>query len=379
MSEPVRVALRSLNLSNFRNYESLSLRLGAGLVAFVGANGAGKTNLLEAVSLLTAGRGLRRAQLDDIIRKGGEGGFAVSARLEGPAGETRLGVGHGPQDTGRRVRIDGEDVRGSDRLLDYLRVLWLLPAMDGLFTGPAGDRRRFLDRLVLAVDPGHGRRVADLEKVLRARNRLLDEGGAAGFLDALEAQLAPLAISVSYARRETVSLLAARIIAQAELGLPFPQAGVVLSGAFEEEAEGLAAGDLEDRYREALAASRHRDRAAGRTLMGPHRSDLVVTHLAKDMPAAMASTGEQKALLIGLILAHADVTARTAGMTPLLLLDEVAAHLDPDRRRALFARLHDLSLQVLMTGTDPQLFADLPAGSMLLHVANAGVSEYGAG
>ncbi|MBC2857662.1 DNA replication/repair protein RecF [Stappia sp. 28M-7] len=376
MGEPVQVALSSLTLTDFRNYQQASVAFGARLVALVGDNGSGKTNLLEAVSLLTAGRGLRRAQLDDIRRQGAAAGWSVAARVEGAAGETRIGVGHAPGETGRRVRIDGADARSSEQLLDYMRVLWLLPAMDGLFTGPAGDRRRFLDRLVLAIDPGHGRRVADLEKTLRARNRLLEEGGSAAFLDAVEAQLAPLAVAVGFARRETVALLQARIRQQGDLGLPFPLAGVELAGEFERDCEGVPAYDIEDRYREQLAATRMRDRAAGRTLYGPHRSDLAVRHLAKDMPAALASTGEQKALLIGLVLAHAEVTSQTAGMTPVLLLDEVAAHLDPGRRKALFSRLSELGLQVLMTGTDSQLFVDLPAGSQILQVAQSTISPY---
>ena len=376
MGEPVRVALRNLTLTDFRNYAHASVALDARLIAFVGDNGAGKTNLLEAVSLLTAGRGLRRAPLGEIGRHGVATPWSVAARLDGAGGETRLGVGHGPGDPGRRIRIDGTDVRASDALLDHLRVLWLLPSMDGLFTGPASDRRRFLDRLVLAIDPGHGRRVADLEKTLRARNRLLDENASSGYLDAVEAQLAPLAVAVSLARRETVALLSTRVAAQGALGLPFPLAEIALTGAFETQASAVPAIDLEDRYLTMLSNARMRDRAAGRTLEGPHRSDLAVRHAAKDMPAALASTGEQKALLIGLVLAHAEVTAVTAGMTPVLLLDEVAAHLDPGRRRALFSRLSELGLQVLMTGTDPQLFVDLPMPHALMTVANGAILPY---
>ncbi len=371
MAEPSPVALSRLSLTDFRNYTSLSLEPGSRMVAFVGENGAGKTNLLEAISLLSAGRGLRRAQLADLVRRGAPSGFAISAIVDGPFGETRIGTGFTPGESGRKVRIDGEEARSSEALLDYLRVLWLLPAMDSLFSGPAGDRRRFLDRLVLAIDPGHGRRVAEFEKALRARNRLLEDGGTAAYLDALESQVAQLAIAVALARRETVQLLQSRLAAKDAADLPFPQAHIRLQGTFEDDAETMAAADLEDHYRLQLREGRARDRAAGRTLDGPHRSDLAVTHLAKAMPAAMASTGEQKGLLIGLVLAHAGLTASISGMTPVLLLDEVAAHLDPIRREALFERLDRLGGQVFMTGTDPLLFAHLPPSSRLLKVVES--------
>ncbi len=381
MAAPAEVALRRLTLTNFRNYQSASLSISARLVAFVGANGAGKTNLLEAISLLTAGRGLRRAALADLTRKlidppqpERNMSWALSAQVDSIVGETRIGTGHTPEG-GRKIRIDGADARSSEALLEYLRVLWLIPAMDGLFTGAAGDRRRFLDRLVLAIDPGHGRRVADLEKALRQRNRCLADNMDARVLDAIEAQVASLGVCVALARRESVALLQTRIAAQSGLGLPFPQAGVALEGSFEREADNFPASDLEDRFAGLLARNRGRDRAAGRTLEGPHRSDLVVTHLAKKMPAAMASTGEQKALLIGLVLAHAELAASVSGMTPILLLDEVAAHLDPERRAALFSRLDDLGLQVFMTGTDKALFVDLPQSAEIFTVSDNDVSS----
>ncbi|AXS38980.1 DNA replication/repair protein RecF [Breoghania sp. L-A4] len=373
MATPAPVALSRLQLTDFRNYRAASLDFDARLIAFVGDNGAGKTNLLEAISLLSAGRGLRRAQLSELTRRDASGGWSVSAVLQGMDGETRIGTGLAPGG-GRKVRINGADARSSESLLEYLRVLWLVPSMDGLFTGPAGDRRRFLDRLVLAVDPGHGRRVGDFEKALRGRNRLLENGGSGPYLDAVEAQIAALGVAVGVARRETVSLLRDLVGTRADDSDPFPRAAITLEGAFETLADSAAATDLEDRYRALLAQGRTRDRAAGRTLEGPHRSDPVVIHTAKAMPAGQASTGEQKALLIGLVLAHAELTARIARMTPVLLLDEVAAHLDPRRRQALFARLSALGLQVFMTGTDALLFADLPRDAQRFTVTEATIA-----
>ncbi|HSG95371.1 MAG TPA: DNA replication and repair protein RecF, partial [Afifellaceae bacterium] len=268
---------------------------------------------------------------------------------------------------GRRIRINGANA-SAESLLDYLRVLWLTPAMDGLFTGPAGDRRRFLDRLVLAADPGHGRRVTDLEKLLASRNRLLDEDAEPALLNAIETQLAEMALAVALARAETVELLTGRIAAQGADGAGFPVATLAMAGDFEARYLGAPASQGEDAYRNALAKNRARDRAAGRTLEGPHRSDLAVVFAEKDMPAALSSTGEQKTLLIGLILAHAGLVAQISGMTPVLLLDEVAAHLDPDRRSALFVRLAQLGCQAVMTGTDAALFAGTHTGLQHFHV-----------
>ncbi len=382
MTEFRTAQLTRLSLTGFRNYAELSLPFSAGMIAFVGPNGAGKTNILEAISFLTAGRGLRRAPLADIVRKPGPPGEDTASEAEGAEGhgwsvaatvlldghETRIGTGLVSGSTGRKVRIDGEDVRGSESLLDYVRVLWLVPAMDGLFTGPASDRRRFVDRLTLAIDPAHGRRVSDFENALRQRNRLLDQGGSDAFLGALEQQVAELGTAVSIARSETTGLLGRMITEQAGQDLPFPRAGVALEGAFEAEMLGMSASDREDHYRMMLRDGRYRDRAAGRTLNGPHLSDLKVWHADKSMPAAQSSTGEQKALLIGLILAHAELTGKVSGMTPLLLLDEIAAHLDPNRRAALFAKLNDLGGQVFMTGTDIALFEALPDDAQVFEI-----------
>jgi len=368
MTEFRTARLTRLSLTDFRNYASLTLPLSAMMAAFVGPNGAGKTNILEAISFLTAGRGLRRAALADIARKDGDGSWSVAATVLLDGLETKIGTGLAAGTSGRKVRIDGEDVRGSESLLDYMRILWLVPAMDGLFTGPGSDRRRFLDRLTLAIDPAHGRRVGDFENALRQRNRLFDQGGSDAFLSALERQVAELGTAVSLARSETAGLLSRMIESQAAQDLPFPLASVALEGAFETEMTGLSASEREDRYIRMLQDGRARDRAAGRTLNGPHLSDLKVLHAAKAMPAAQSSTGEQKALLIGLILAHADLTAKVSGMTPVLLLDEVAAHLDPDRRAALFQKLNSLGGQVFMTGTDAALFDALPEGAEVFEI-----------
>ncbi|POF33962.1 DNA replication/repair protein RecF [Roseibium marinum] len=379
MTEFRTAQLTRLSLTGFRNYATLALPLGAKLIALVGPNGAGKTNILEAISFLTAGRGLRRAALGDIARLGGDGSWSVAASVLLDGMETRIGTGLVAGTTGRKVRIDGAEVRGSESLLDYMRVLWLVPAMDGLFTGPGSDRRRFLDRLTLAIDPSHGRRVGDFETALRQRNRLLDQGGSDSFLGALEQQVAELGTAVSIARGETVGLLGRMISGQAGEALPFPHASVALEGAFEAETIGLRAADREDVYRRMLREGRARDRAAGRTLNGPHLSDLKVLHAAKNMPAAQSSTGEQKALLIGLILAHAELTAKLSGMTPVLLLDEVAAHLDPDRREALFVKLNSLGVQVFMTGTDEALFEALPREAEIFEIREGAGSLIRAG
>jgi DNA replication and repair protein RecF len=371
---PDSVAITALSVTDLRNYPSLSLLLDAGLVVLTGANGAGKTNLLEAISLLTPGRGLRRAPFEDITRTGTSSGWAVSAAVRREGAEARIGTGlaggAGPE-SGRKVRVNGAPAPGAEALLEYLRILWLTPAMDGLFTGPASDRRRFLDRFVLTVDPLHGARVRDLERLLTQRNRLLAEAAASAWLDALEAQLAERAVSVALARAETMALLQSRIEGRsaADPADAFPRAKLSLDGDFDAAIASRKAAEAEFWYRGALAGARGQDRAAGRTLEGPHRSDLHVLMAAKNMPAALCSTGEQKALLIGLILAQAELVSAVSGMRPILLLDEVAAHLDPNRRAALFARLGALGCQAFMTGTDPALFSGLPTGAARFEVA----------
>ncbi|MEI9426578.1 DNA replication/repair protein RecF [Mesorhizobium sp. Cs1299R1N3] len=367
---PAQTHISKLTLTNFRNYASLAIDFAPGAVVFSGDNGAGKTNLLEAISFLTPGRGLRRAPYGDVAREGGDGGFALHARLDGPYGEVEIGTGISGGDTaesGRRVRINGAAARAED-MLEWLRVVWLTPAMDSLFTGPAADRRRFLDRLVLAIDPGHGQRALDYEKAMRGRNRLLTEGSRdAGWFEAIETQMAETGVAIAAARAEMVRLLAAMIGRLPDTG-PFPQADIGLSGDLEAEIANAPAVDVEERFRRALADGRDRDRAAGRTLEGPHRSDLVVRHRPKAMPAELCSTGEQKALLVGIVLSHARLTGEMSGLTPILLLDEIAAHLDAGRRAALFSILEELNCQAFMTGTDAALFSSLHGRAQFLTV-----------
>jgi len=379
---PPQVHVARLRLTDFRNYRALSLDLRPGAVVFTGENGAGKTNLLEAISFLSPGRGLRRAQLADVVRQGGGEGFAVHAALEGPFGECEIGTGTigagGESETTRRVRINGAPSRSADEILEWLRVIWLTPAMDGLFTGPAADRRRFLDRMVLAVDPAHGRRATDYERVMRSRNRMLTDGVQdAEWFDAIETQMAETGTAIAAARVEMVRLLSAMIARVAD-DSPFPRATITLEGAIESDVAGRAAVDVEETFRASLREGRHRDRAAGRTLEGPHRTELLVRHAPKDQAAELCSTGEQKALLVGLVLAHARLTGELTGSAPLLLLDEIAAHFDAGRRAALFAILDDLNCQYFMTGTEAVLFESLAGRAQFLTIAGGTVSGDGA-
>jgi DNA replication and repair protein RecF len=354
--------IRRLSLTHFRSYRSASLETGADLVALVGPNGAGKTNCLEAISLFMPGRGLRRATLDDIADNEGDGSWAVSVEIEGALGLATLGTGIDPPaagtpSTSRRCRIDREPVSSAAAFGDHLRVVWLTPAMDQLFMGAASERRRFLDRLVLAIDSGHSARVNALERSLRSRNRLLEDPKAdAHWLEAVEHETAQLAVAVAALRGETVVRLQAKLSARASASA-FPSATIALDGWMENALLGETALAVEERYREMLREERPRDAAAGRTLNGPHLTDLQVTYAPKSVPAKDASTGEQKALLIGLVLAHAGLVSDMIAIVPLLLLDEVVAHLDPDRRAALFDELERLRVQVWMTGADPAAFA----------------------
>lgn len=369
--------VRRLIVSEFRSYRALDLAIEGRLIAFVGENGAGKTNLLEALSLFSVGRGLRRADLTEMAREGGSGGFAVSILLEHQGGEHRLGTALEPAKAGgfeRISRIDRNSVSSATAFADFMRVVWLTPALDGLFTGAPGERRRFLDRLVLAVDPSHGSRVNGLDKALRARNKLLEADRLdAAWLDAVEREVAELGVAVAIARQETVGRLQALILDTRQEGDPFPWASLTLDGPLDRVIGTASALEIEDLYRGWLREQRLRDRAAGRTLIGPQASDLLVRHGPKDVAAERASTGEQKALLVGLILAHARLVASMSGLVPCVLLDEVAAHLDPRRRAGLYEALDRLGAQVFMTGADPALFSDLPSASTVFAVTGGRV------
>jgi len=331
-------AVSRLTLSDFRSYASASLEAADGFVLLFGENGVGKTNLLEAVSMLAPGRGLRGAALSDMARQGGSGGWAVASRL----GATDIGTGTLASAPERRqVRVNGA-AASVNSLSEWLSALWLTPAMDRLFTGSAGERRRFLDRLVLALEPGHAHHSTRYDAAMRARNKLLaDEQWDEAWLASLEAAMAEHGVAIAEARSRTVAALDERLGDTPED--EFARAAIALEGWNESD---IAL---------TLKANRGRDSAAGRATEGPHRQDLAVVHWSKQMPAGSSSTGEQKALLLGLVLAHAELVADRRGEPPILLLDEVAAHLDPKRRAALFARIEGRG-QVWMTATEAALF-----------------------
>jgi len=367
--------IRRLTLTNFRSYRAAQIEVAAGPIVLVGPNGAGKTNLIEAISFLAPGRGLRRATLDEVAFQEGDGSWAVSADVDGALGLATLGTGieaPATEETAvtRKCRIDREPAVSVAALSDHARVIWLVPAMDGLFSGPASERRRFLDRLALAVDAEHSGRVAALERSLRSRNRLLEEPRPdPHWLDAVEHETAEVAVAVAAQRAETVVRLGHALKARDDPASVFPSGEIALNGWMEELARQRPAIEVEDRYRAVLRDNRARDAAAGRTLDGPHLTDLVVTHVRKGIPAADASTGEQKALLIGLVLAHAQLLTEMSGFAPVLLLDEVVAHLDPARRTALYAELAALGAQVWMTGADPAAFAEIESRAQVFEVS----------
>ena len=373
--------IERLTLTNFRSYHAAQIVLDRiGPVVLTGANGAGKTNLIEAISLLAPGRGLRRATMEELAFAEGDGAWAVSAEIEGMLGLATLGTGIDPpagEESAplRKCRIDRESVGSAAAFADHLRVVWLTPAMDPLFNGPASERRRFLDRLVLAVDAQHSSRVAALERSLRSRNRLLENTPHdSHWLDAIEHETAEVAVAVAAARAETVGRLSAALDASRNEAPEFPQARISLQGWMEQLLPDHSAVEIEDRYRALLKDNRARDAAAGRTLDGPHLSDFAVTHATKNIAAADASTGEQKALLIRLMLGHASLIKQMTGFAPLLLLDEVVAHLDPERRAALYDALSSLGAQVWMTGADPAAFGDI-VGRANLFVVRSGAVE----
>lgn len=348
-----------LHLTNFRSHADIMLTPGAGLVVLAGPNGAGKTNILEAVSLLSPGRGLRGAPLSDMVLDGSTNGFAVVARcISGDSAlpEVIIGTAVQPDSPGRRrARVNGADAAVTS-LSEWLSILWLTPAMDRLFVEAASQRRRFLDRLTLALAPSHAHHSSRYEAAMRSRSRLLtgDVRPDPQWLDALEAQMGEHGCALDAARHWLVNKLRAELASTPKMPFVVPQLAMV-------DSEGLVAQPWDaDTLCDVLHSSRGRDAASGRALCGPHRVDLAVTHRAKGQAASRCSTGEQKAMLLSIILSHGDLVAATRGQRPILLLDELAAHLDPQRRAALFSRLASSGGQVWMTGTEMGLFDAVP-------------------
>ena len=377
-------AVARLTLTDYRNYERLRLEPPQGLIALVGENGVGKTNLLEAISLLAPGRGLRGAEFSSLGRRQASDAvgqaWAVSARIVGPSGECQLGSawsaaaedgGH----SGRAILIDGHLQKSSGTLASLLRIVWLTPQLDRLFSGSTSERRRYLDRMVLLFDAAHGSRINVFEKLMRERNALLQQQRIdQQWATSLEKQMAECAIAISAARLQAVANLG-RYLDGENLPGPFPWSSLAVVGDIETLVTTLPALAAEDHYRALLQEGRGDDRAAGRTLSGPHRSDLKVQHGPKAIAAADGSTGEQKALLIGLALAQAQAIGSVAGAAPVMLLDEIAAHLDKTRREALFGLLQDLGVQVWMTGTEPEVFHGAGTSAVVYHVENGTLRE----
>jgi DNA replication and repair protein RecF len=369
--------VRRLTLTNFRNYRAATLEPGTRPIVLHGPNGAGKTNLIEAISFLAPGRGLRRATLEEVACNEGDGSWAVAAEVEGALGLATLGTGiervaEDGATAQRKYRIDREPVTTAAAFADHVRIIWMVPAMDSLFVGAPSERRRFLDRLATAIDSEHSSRINAFERALRSRNRLLEDAQPdRHWLDAVEHETAELAVAVAGLRAETVRRLGAVLSGRAQSA--FPPAEIWLNGWMESSLADQPALAVEERYRNVLRENRARDAAAGRTLDGPHLTDLAVVYAQKGIAAADASTGEQKALLIGLVLAHARLIADMTGASPILLLDEVVAHLDPSRRCALHAELEQLRAQVWMTGADPALFAETEGKATLVEVQSGHV------
>lgn len=378
--------LSRLSLTDFRSYVSATLALDGRPVTLAGPNGAGKTNILEAISLLGPGRGLRSARLDELPRVEGPGGWAVAVRLKSDEDEMRLGVGALATAPDRRqCRIEERAASGPSAFAQHLRLLWLTPAQDRLFMEGAGERRRFLDRLAFAHDPAHRSSANDYETAMRQRQKLLEEGVRDdAWLGALEAQMAEAGVAVAAARRDLAALLMQTDIGAADT--VFPASVLAFEGYLENALDGAPAAVVEDEFRDRLKDQRRVDREAKRALIGPHRSDLLVTHKTKGRVARLCSTGEQKALLIGLVLANARALSRIwasgydgagagQGAPLIMLLDEVAAHLDQARRAALYDILDDIGFQTFMTGTDQSLFSAWGQRAQSFAVTGETVSE----
>lgn len=366
-------SVSAVTLTDFRNYESLRLTLGAQPVVLYGENGAGKTNLLEAISYLTPGRGLRGARPEDIARRPSSHRWAVAATVDGPLGATDLGTAWDAPSHGgtarRRVKLNGAPATSQSVLAEVMSMTWITPQMGGLFVDGAGGRRRFIDRLALTYDPAHAGRSTAYEKALRERSKLLKEKGATAdptWLDALEAQIAERGVAVAAARLDLVDRL--HLVAKEGFG-PFPGASLSMQGRVEDMLTAGSALRAEEQLRDALYAGRGEDARSGGASAGPHRSDLVVAHMEKRAPADQCSTGEQKALLLALVLAHARMMNAEKGVAPMLLLDDVAAHLDAERRAALFEAVLGFRGQCWMTGTDQGLFEPIAEKAQFFRIS----------
>jgi DNA replication and repair protein RecF len=365
-----------LALTEFRSYAAATLETGPQPVVLTGPNGAGKTNLLEALSFLAPGRGLRRARLSEIDRFGAPNAWALSIRLLTPDGMLlQIGTGRdAASESGERrvLRIDGLPAKSQAELARVASLVWLTPQMDRLFAEGASVRRRFLDRLVLGFDPEHATRLSAYERAMRERLRVLREAGADGsWLKALEEEMAAHGIAIAAARNQAAARLDQ---ACAAANGPFPQAVLAVEGEVDRWLDEMPALAAEEALRQRLAAERRADTESGTTTFGPHRSDLLVHHLGTGIKAALCSTGEQKALLLAILLAQARLLAAQRGAPPIMLLDEVAAHLDAERRAALFDEILALRGQAWLTGTDPALFSPLRRQAQFFAVAAARIS-----
>jgi DNA replication and repair protein RecF len=379
-AEAGRLAVTRLVLTDFRCYRQARLAVDTRPVVVTGANGAGKTNLLEAISFLAPGRGLRRARLGEVDRRAAPdsaaaGAWTVAADIATARDTVQIGTGREATASGgerRVVRIDGAPARSQAALAEHVNLVWLTPQMDRLFIEGAAPRRRFLDRLVYGFDPGHASRVAAYDQALRERGKLLREGPYdAAWLGALEESMARHGVAIAAARREIV----ARLDCACAAGVAgFPVAALAAIGTVEAALGERPALAVEDDMRGALAASRRQDAESGGAATGPHRSDFAVRHAGTGVAAEQCSTGEQKALLIAILLAHARLQAALRGVAPIMLLDEIAAHLDRERRRALFAELIALGAQAWLTGTDSEVFGELRGAAQFLSVRDATIA-----
>jgi DNA replication and repair protein RecF len=357
---PPALSITQLSLTAFRNYDEARIVLDSSPVVLTGPNGSGKTNALEALSLLVPGRGLRRAPLSEMQNRNLEAPWAVAAELMTPSGTIRLGTGRDPDapDAARRVvHIDGRAVKSQQALADHVVMAWVTPDMDRLLVEGPSARRRLLDRLVCSFDPAHAGRVHRYEKALRERLRLLREGFAdAAWLEGLENEMAQTGTAIAAAR---LQLLRQLQVAMEQTASAFPQADITLQGVAEEALREQPALIVEDKLRRGFVAGRQEDAQSGTSALGPHRSDLAVTHRERQCPADLCSTGEQKALLIAIMLAYVRILKETRRVAPILLLDDITAHLDERRRGALFEEVLALGGQAWLTGTDSESFRPL--------------------